>query len=75
MMLQCFLGTVAVVVSQLDTRREIIFRYQHEMWTIADHHGLRHKIAVARVVHEAAEFAGFGCGVNATGGKIVRVVQ
>lgn len=42
MVLKRLLRTVAVVVRQLDAFREIIFRYQNEMRTIANHHGLRH---------------------------------
>lgn len=66
MMLQCFLWSVTIVISQLNALREIIFCYQHEMWTVADHNGLRHKIAVARMIHESTQLACLGCGINAT---------
>ena len=75
MVLQRFFRPVAVVVGQLDTRREIIFRYKHEMGTICDHYGLRHKIAIARMIHEAAQLAGFGSCVNATDEKSSNIVK
>lgn len=72
MMLQSLLGAVAVVVRQLHAFREIIFRYQHEVWTTAEHHRLRHQVAVARVVHEPTQLARFRGGVDATGRIKVR---
>lgn len=40
--LERFLGPVAVVVRQLNAFGEIIFRYEHEMRTRPEHYRLRH---------------------------------
>lgn len=65
MMLERFLGPITVVICKLNTFRQIVLRYQHEMRTIAEHYGLGHQIAVARMIDESAKLAGLGGRVDA----------
>lgn len=75
MVLEGLLGPIAVIVQDLLPLLQVVLGYEYQPGLAVDGYRPGEEVAVARVVDQPAQLAGFQGGVNAAGKTNVKKMQ